>query len=95
MQFQVNAATNVAFPLFNFAYEGQNVHFDAKNRMFVEGFVDDHLSGKKDTGTHYYRWQVCKLDEIFGATAVAWTLGKYPPQNPSCKSVEIYRRFNK
>lgn len=54
--------TNLALPLFEPGYEDATlVAFDLKNRLHIQGYIDDTVVPAKAGPTRaYYRWYACE-----------------------------------
>ncbi|KAI7283361.1 hypothetical protein KC345_g3007 [Hortaea werneckii] len=90
-----NDASNVALPLFEPGSPNTMVAFDKNNHMNVQSYINDRVSPPQaGNATAYYNWYACEtLYTGYTYTTLAWVMGKYPPQNPSCKKVEVIRKF--
>ena len=94
MQLSYDPTTNVAVPLFEPADSGTPVGFDASNKMYIQGYVDDTVTPpSEDTLKDYYRWYVCETYAGYEYTTLAWVLGSHSPENPSCVKVDVVRVF--
>ncbi|KAI7306031.1 hypothetical protein KC315_g14416 [Hortaea werneckii] len=91
-----NDASNVALPLFEPTSPNTMVAFDKNNHMNIQSYINDRVSPPEaGNTTAYYRWYACEtLYTGYTYTTLAWVMGKYPPQNPSCKKVEIKMQYN-
>ncbi|RMY93624.1 hypothetical protein D0861_01785, partial [Hortaea werneckii] len=90
-----NDASNVALPLFEPSAPNTMVAFDKNNHMNIQSYINDRVSPPEaGNATAYYRWYACEtLYTGYTYTTLAWVMGKYPPQNHSCKKVEVIRKF--
>ncbi|KAI7239398.1 hypothetical protein KC330_g1937 [Hortaea werneckii] len=91
-----NDASNVALPLFEPTSPDTMVAFDKNNHMNIQSYINDRVSPPEaGNTTAYYRWYACEtLYTGYTYTTLAWVMGKYPPQNPSCKKVEIKMHYS-
>ena len=91
-----STSSNVAQPLF---YPGDvdvtYMAFDPQDMLNIPSYIDDTVSPPSDAyETAYYRWWACVTNyEGYTYQALAWTLGIYPPENPSCVPVGVKRVF--
>lgn len=93
LSLSANPISNVAVPLF---YPGdtdaQQVAFDNKGLLNIQGYLDDSVFPFNATETKaYYRWYICETYVGYQYTTLAWTYGKGEPQNPTCKKVNVKR----
>jgi len=93
----INPISNVALPLFWPSVEDStSVAFDSNDLMNIQGYYDDRvvpIVGSSDY-VAYYRWYAC-LTYFQGYTyeTLAWALGEFQPENPTCKPVNVKRVF--
>ena len=98
MLLNFDAGSNVALPLFFPGPPYTYVGFDTDELMFIRTFVDDTVTPPKSVypGKKLYRWYMCETNNLaYVYQTLAWVLGKYPPQNPSCKKIQVKRVFKK
>jgi hypothetical protein len=92
----INPISNVALPLFWPTSDSQTVAFDSNDLLNIQGYFDGRVSPIDPSGGYvaYYRWYVC-VTYFQGYTyeALAWVLGEYPPENPTCQAVSVKRVF--
>ncbi|CAK3868139.1 Hypothetical predicted protein [Lecanosticta acicola] len=95
MSFYYDPSTNVALPLFEPSYTNVHVAFDRQARMNIQSSVDDTVTPPKYTQPRaLYRWFVCETYYSgYTYTALTWALGNAKPENPSCQSVNVVRKF--
>ena len=96
MSLYYDPSTNVALALFEPGLDNvQYVGFNKNNLMYIQSYLNDTVTPPTDeTPTKYYRWYVCETNfEGYTYTNLNWVASKYPPQNPSCKSVGVQRKF--
>ena len=96
MTLYADPTTNVALPLFEPAENYQYVGFDKNDKLYISGYIDDTVNPPK-AGKAYklYNWYTCKVYYSgYTYTTLSWVFGTvYPPQNPSCKKVDVVRVF--
>lgn len=98
MMLSYNPTSNVAVPLF---FPGTDVGttlvaFDECGKMNIQGWLDDRtypLTTMAGAPVPYYRWYACGTDAGYMYETLAWTMGEYPPENPSCQAVNVTRVF--
>ncbi|KHN97417.1 uncharacterized protein MAM_04432 [Metarhizium album ARSEF 1941] len=96
MSFYTDPSTNVALPLF---YPGASnvryVGFDDDNLMNIVSYLDDTKSPPDGQTPHVLkRWYVCTTYNMgYTYQTLTWVLGNANPQNPSCASVNVKRKF--
>lgn len=95
MMLYYDPSTNVALPLFEPSYTATYVGFDKSNKMYIQEFVDDTVTPPKAiTPKNLYRWYVCETYYTgYTYTTLAWVMGNGKPENPSCKKVDVVRKF--
>jgi hypothetical protein len=89
-------STNVALPLFNPGYIETYVSFDSNEHMYIKAYVDDTVTPPKglQTPAKLYRWYMCETYYTgYTYQTLSWVAGKYPPENPSCKKIQVLRQF--
>lgn len=96
MSFFVNPSSNVALPLFQPSSEYQPVTFSKNGTLAIFSYSDDTQTPPVQEVTAVRNWYVCQTS--FGGynyQTLAWVLGKpgSVPQNPSCISVDVTRKF--
>lgn len=98
MSFEYYAGSNVALPLFEPGYDMTYVSFDKNEHMYIEDTLDDTVTPPtyKSPPGKLYRWYVCETYYTgYTYQTLSWVAGKYPPQNPSCKKINVLRQFAK
>lgn len=97
MYLSVEPSTNVALPLFTPSdTDIQYVAFDKKTEaMRIFSYLDDTKKPPKSTGAKALnRWYVCSTNYSgYQYKTLTWVLGNGKPQNPSCKKVDVKRKF--
>jgi hypothetical protein len=97
MSFSIEASTNVAIPLFMPGDSpAQYVAFDKKSgALRVFSYIDDTKKPVKNTGARALnRWYICSTNYLgYNYKTLSWVYGKDKPQNPSCKKVDVKRKF--
>ncbi|KAL2205924.1 hypothetical protein CC79DRAFT_1369363 [Sarocladium strictum] len=97
MSFSIEASTNVAIPLFMPGDSpAQYVAFDKKSgALRVFSYIDDTKKPVKNTGARALnRWYICSTNYSgYTYKTLSWVYGKDKPQNPSCKKVDVKRKF--
>lgn len=90
-----NPTSNVAVPLFSPESYGTLVAFDDSNKLNIQGYLDDRTYPATVGGTNgaYYRWYVCITNAGYTYTTLAWAMGEYAPENPTCQKVDVQRVF--
>lgn len=96
MQLTYNPASNVAVPMLTPSEGGQEVAFDANNKLTIPQYIDDTQAPAPNpyVPKPLYRWYVCTTYEGYTYTTLAWALGKDVPQNPTCQKVDVVRVFS-
>lgn len=97
MSFSIDPSTNVALPLFSPGDSPvQYVAFDKKTEALrVISYLDDTKKPVKVGGAKALnRWYICSTN-FSGYTykTLSWVYGNAKPQNPSCKKVDVKRKF--
>jgi len=91
---QSDLSSNVAVP---YLYPGSDrvtiFNFDAGNYMYIQGGIDDTVKPLNQTRYQgpLYRFVVCQTYTGYLYTTLAWVLGSFPPENPSCQNVLVKR----
>jgi hypothetical protein len=95
MQLVYNPASNVAVPMLTPSYSGLEVAFDADNKLAIAQYIDDTEAPSPNpyNAQLLYRWYVCTTYDGYTYTTLAWALGKFAPQNPTCEKVDVVRVF--
>ncbi len=96
MSLSVNPSSNVAVPLFTPSNtNAQLIGFDSDGLLYIPGGIDDTQNpiNPQAERQNYYRWWVCTTYEGYTYQTVAWTLGEYQPQNPTCCKVDVKQVF--
>jgi len=94
LELSYNPITNVAVPLFTPADSGTAVAFDSHNRLNLQGYLDDRTYPLTyDSTGAYYRWYVCDTDVGYTYKTLAWVMGEFRPENPTCVKVDVIRVF--
>jgi hypothetical protein len=97
MSFSMEPSTNVALPLFMPGDSpAQYVAFDKKSgALRVFSYIDDTKKPVKNTGARALnRWYICSTNYLgYNYKTLSWVYGKDKPQNPSCKKVDVKRKF--
>ena len=94
MYLYTDPSTNVALPLFEPGYDETYVSFDKNDFMYIKSYLDDTTSPPSSKERNLYRWYMCETYYTgYTYETLAWALGKYPPENPSCKKVGVKRVF--
>lgn len=80
LSLSANPTSNVAVPLF---YPGdtdaQQVAFDNKGLLNIQGYLDDSVFPFNATETKaYYRWYICETYVGYQYTTLAWVRTSYP-----------------
>ncbi|OCL02003.1 hypothetical protein AOQ84DRAFT_197696 [Glonium stellatum] len=89
-----NPVSNVAVPLFTPGNEDSTlVSFDKNDLMNIGGYLDDRVVPPTQMTQQYYRWYICTTYYGYTYETLAWVLGQYPPENPSCQKVHVKRVF--
>lgn len=91
-----NQASNVALPLFGLSAESVvYMSFDIDDCLNIQSYIDDRVPPPYDgSTTAYYRWYICETYfSSYTYTTLAWVMGQYPPQNPTCSPVGVKRVF--
>jgi len=89
-----NPTSNVAVPLFEPSDSGTLVAFDPCGKLNIQGYVDDTTYPPTvDVVDAYYRWYVCTTYAGYTYRTLAWVMGEYPPENPTCVKVDVTRVF--
>jgi hypothetical protein len=84
----------VAIPLFSPSVEYSTpVGFDENGLMNIQNYLDDRVVPPTQSTKAYYRWYICTTYYGYTYQTLAWVLGQYPPENPSCQKVEVKRVF--
>jgi len=93
--FSYDFASNVALPQFFPDYSGVPVSFDADNKLYLSTYFDDSVVPiNASQSIALYRWYSCNTYYSgYQYNTLAWALGKYPPQNPTCQAVNVTRVF--
>jgi len=93
----INPISNVALPFFwPSTDEEATVAFDSNDLLNIQGYFDDRVSPINSSGGYvaYYRWYVCTTYfQGYTYETLAWALGQYPPENPTCQAVNVKRVF--
>ena len=93
MGFYAEESTNVALPLFG-SYITTYVAFDKDDLMFIRSYLDDTVSPPTSKKRSLYRWYMCETYYTgYIYNTLSWTYGSCPPENPSCKKVNVKRVF--
>ncbi|ESZ90221.1 hypothetical protein SBOR_9391 [Sclerotinia borealis F-4128] len=91
----IRATSNVAMPLFTPSSTSEwTVAFDDHEFLNMQSYLDDTTSPITFRTEAYYRWAICDTYWGYAYTTLAWIVGEGAPQNPSCKSVRVYRKFS-
>lgn len=96
MRFYVEPSTNVALPLFEPDDDFQPVTFvKSSQAMRIVSYNDDTArpptAGKPKA---LNRWYVCSTNYLgYDYKTLTWVLGNGKPQNPTCKKVDVKRKF--
>ncbi|KAH8179152.1 hypothetical protein LIA77_00671 [Sarocladium implicatum] len=97
MYFGVDPASNVALPLFTPSDSDiQYVSFDKKSEALrVITYTDDTKKPvQAGKARALNRWYVCSTNYLgYNYKTLTWVLGVDKPQNPSCKKVDVKRKF--
>jgi len=94
LNFQYNTLSNVAVPLFYPSDQNSiPVAFDENDLLNIQGYLDDTTVPATENTVALYRWYVCTTNAGYTYTTLAWALGKYPPENPTCVKVDVKRVF--
>lgn len=96
MYLSTDPTSNVAMPMFLPGEDQTYVGFGARDRMYIESYIDDTVTPPKvlSTPTKYYRWYVCETNYSgYQYTTLAWVLGNAKPENPSCEKIIVVRVF--
>lgn len=96
MEFSYNPSSNVALAYFSPSYGILQIAFDDKNLLGVESYIDDTTDPATILSPPrvYYRWYLCVIYYSgYQYQDLAWVQGEGEPQNPSCKKVDVERRF--
>lgn len=95
MTLSYNPTSNVAVPLFSPESYGTLVAFDDSAKMNIQGYLDDRVYPPTADGTSgaYYRWYSCTTYAGYTYTTLAWALGEYAPENPTCQKVDVQRVY--
>ncbi len=96
MQLTNDIGSNVALPLFFPDPSDQMVGFDADNKMYMTTSQNDMVTPPKGGKSRkLYRWYTCEtLYSDYTYTTLAWVYGKSLPENPSCRMVEVSRKWS-
>ncbi|CAG8956724.1 hypothetical protein HYFRA_00012268 [Hymenoscyphus fraxineus] len=91
LRFDNNNASNVVMPLF---YPGDKdaalVYFTAENELRTNWNQDNTLALPIDSQQH---WFICTTRFGYLYQTLNWVLGTESPQNPTCQSVTVYRKW--
>jgi hypothetical protein len=94
MHLSFDPSTNVAIPIL---FPGNNqytpISFTKDNVMTIPTYQDDTKPLPNYNVTQRCRWSVCTTYYGYKYETLAWTLGNGKPQNPTCQSVEVIRKF--
>lgn len=96
MDLYYDPSTNVALAWFNPADDVTSVGFDSQNHMYIPTYLDDTVTPPKGLtkAKDLYRWYLCEYYyEAYTYTNLCWVAGKYPPENPSCKKIDVLREY--
>ena len=97
MSFSIDPSTNVALPLFTPSDSDiQYVSFEKSSEaMRVVSYIDDTKKPvQTDKSRALNRWYVCSSNYLgYNYKTLNWVLGNGKPQNPSCKKVDVKRKF--
>jgi hypothetical protein len=94
MMLSYNDISNVAIPLFQPSESGTLVAFDAENKLYIEGYLDDtKVPMSPHAPMDYYRWWACTTYAGYQYETLAWVMGNGVPQNPTCQKVDVVRVF--
>jgi len=97
LSLNINPISNVALPLFWPSLDDEAiVAFDSNDLLNIQGYFDDRVVPIDSSGGYvaYYRWYVCTTYfQGYTYETLAWVLGQYPPENPTCQSVSVKRVF--
>ncbi|KAK5167418.1 uncharacterized protein LTR77_007117 [Saxophila tyrrhenica] len=82
MDLSTDVGSNVALPLFQPSDEGQQVGFDEHNMMYMKTYLNDMVTPPRGGKSRkLYRWYTCTtLYSSYKYHALAWVLGKSPPE---------------
>ncbi len=64
--------------------------------MYIKAYVDDTVTPPKSLSppAKLYRWYMCETYySAYTYQTLSWVAGKYPPENPSCKKIQVLRQF--
>ncbi|KAF2812661.1 uncharacterized protein BDZ99DRAFT_271209 [Mytilinidion resinicola] len=93
----VNPISNVALPLFWPSIEDStSVAFDSNGLLNIQGYFDDRVVPIVGSTSYvaYYRWYVCTTYyQGYTYQTLAWALGEFPPENPTCQAVSVKQVF--
>ncbi|KAG5948949.1 hypothetical protein E4U60_000058 [Claviceps pazoutovae] len=96
MSLSINPASNVALPLFTPGImNAQFVGFDLDDNMIIVSFLNDTVTpSATQNGYALQNWYLCTITySTYTYHALAWTLGREKPQNPTCVKITVKRKF--
>jgi len=95
MALSFDVASNVALPLLSPSDSlATSVSFDEDDCMSILTYVDDRVVPVVSNPEAYYRWYICTTYYTgYTYSTLAWVLGEFPPQNPTCQKVLVKRVF--
>lgn len=95
MIFYYDPSTNLALPLFEPTDVPQQVGFDDRNVMHVQSNLDDTTDPPKSVEVRgLYRFYACTTYYTgYTYQTLTWLQGNGKPENPTCKKVEVVRKF--
>ncbi|KAG5923141.1 hypothetical protein E4U61_004253 [Claviceps capensis] len=96
MSLSINPASNVALPLFTPGImNAQFVGFDLDDNMIIVSFLNDTVTpSATQMGYALQNWYLCTMTySSYTYHALAWTLGREKPQNPTCVKITVKRKF--
>jgi hypothetical protein len=99
MQLSINPTSNIAVPIFYPGYKASSsVQFDEEGKMYIPAYQNDFATPPEATSPTWkiYGWYVCLTRWAYLYETLAWKVGmdsKSPPQNPTCKEVQVVRVY--